>query len=254
MRRGNKDLQSLEYGPDRLPPHVEPADAPSLQVHGEFMNAVRNGIARMLSSNGGDISGGLSEIVKAQMDKALHVTTTADRGLLRKLFTDMGQTTDSDPAKPGSSWTETVLADHTVAYLHANRMRIIEEVQEVAKKVGRRMDEGRSAKGIDGDDGIKDRYLDLFAALGDTLVPADEQRAFLHRAASRFVGGATNADSFRDIAGCKSVLLQRLKSFLESEVPSNYDIKTWKVYGGSEAKARQSMKELFFGVPPPSKL
>jgi hypothetical protein len=133
-----------------------------------------------------------------------------------------------------------VFADETVLCLDAACGRIHREVAAVARNVGEHV----QARGgsIAGDEDLKSRYFDFFVALCDTLVTAEDQQAFARAFAEHLLPEGLQNEG-REM---RREMLQRLKRHLESDVPSNFTADR-SCYGGSEAKTRQRMTEIFFG-------
>jgi len=244
--RGNGDVEGLEHAGSQLEglakaKHLDESSPSSMQFAWLRTEAVRAGKATMASN----LPGAVAKIAAAVLDSALHVCTTTDRTLLRKLTHDMGYSdskeVDSDHPVPASGWAKSVFADRTVEQLVVARGKIHHEVAAVAHAVGENV--LGSGGPVDSDADLKLRYVDFFIALGDTIVPARDQHAFA-RAFAEHIAPERNYEPTQS----RDDMLRRLKCHLESDVPSNF-MADRSCYGGCEVKTRRQMTEIVFGRP-----
>lgn len=238
--RGTTTIEGLEYGSKGIQEaqRLDPSkDAPSMQFVQRRTDAVLAGKELLLGSQ---VPAGVARIAAAVLESALHVVTTADWALLRRITADMGiANAKDDPTNPVpvSGWGSSVFSEENVQQLRAARERLHRKTSETAWSVGQRV-QARTGS-ISSDEDLKAKYFDFFVELCDTMVPANDQHDFANAFAEHLGVASTDGASRTD-------LLQRLKQYLESDLPSDFRPDR-KVSGGSEAKTRQQVRELFFG-------
>merc|ERR1712194_249318 len=111
---------------------------------------------------------------------------------------------------------ETVLSEKTSALLLDKSEHIRSEVSRVATDVGSKMPTLTS-----GDD-IKSHYFDFFLALIDTMATIEQQQLFLQQIAASFPRENRSLD--------RSAMFARVRTFLESPVPDNFELITKASY------------------------
>lgn len=140
---------------------------------------------------------------------------------------------------PIAGWADTVLSDKTADVLLANSARIKAEVANVAREVGGKMPQ------LVSEEDIKSHYFGFFIALVDTMVTVEKQELFMQQYASLLRSTPQAID--------RESLFTRLRSFLESPIPDNFELKTKATFRAeniktNRARTRQRVKELFCGL------
>jgi fatty acid desaturase len=245
--RQNMDLHTLEYT-HKMPP-LQEKDAPSSdQRFWRRTEQVEEGRALLAT----DPSAGVQKIADAVFSSALHVCTTSDKALLRKVTKDMGHREHKeDPAAPSpvptATWHKTVLSEATSSLLTEQAERIRVEVLAVAEQVGKKL-----PPLVDGA-AIKEHFLDFFIALADTLTTPAQQMLFFETACASTGGGRTESFA-KDLGEAKIQLVERLRAYLTAPVPADFSAEARArrrlVSGrgnGKYSQAHQRARELFFG-------
>lgn len=235
--RGNADVQSLEYT-HNMPPKLLESSEQSMQFPWDRTLAIRESKDRLLR---GESESAIAQIAETVLSSALHCCGNADRKLLCQIHKDMklpSLTQAKDHPVPIAMWPETVLSDSTAELLAASSVRIKAEVRRVAQQAGAKFPR------VSSEEDIKDKYVDFFGVLADTVVSSEHQRLFLQRCAKSFPTAPQNID--------RTSTLARLREFLASPVPANFERMTGRQYIAKNAKTdygrtRQKMSDVLFG-------
>jgi hypothetical protein len=231
--RSNGDLRKLEAG-QKLPVKQTAHSPPPMRFAIDRTESV-TGAKKMLGTNP---AAAVVQIAHAVLKSALHVCTTSDKGLLRKLHKDMKYSDfkqESDHPFPFATWHKTVFAESTSKDLSINTKFIAEEVRKVAQGVGASM--GLMPR----DEDIKSSYLDFFVNLADIMVTREQQVAFGKQCAETLNIPIAECDVSR------SGLLSRLKEHLESPVDSDF-MRDPRIGSGSEKDTLRMMGQMVFGA------
>lgn len=235
--RGNGDVRSLEYT-ESMPPTLTEISETSMQFPWERTLEIRRG-KEMLES---DPSAGVAKIAETVVGNALYCCTKADRALLRELHDGMElhrMRQAADHPVPIAHWKSTVLSERNAEYLRVNWGRVEAEVRRVATGVGAKLPKIKSEKEL------KDNYLDFFVALVDTMVTSEQQELFMQRYAKSF---GIDGKSIK-----RSTLLARLREYLESPVPQDFERMDHRQIRLKNAKTgysltRRRVQDLLFGI------
>jgi hemolysin-activating ACP:hemolysin acyltransferase len=217
---------------DTMPEKLQESSPSSMQSAWNRAEVIRK--AKTLLAT--DVKEALVEIADVVFQSALHTCTTADRSLLRHIHQNMKfRASKGDRKDPvaWATWNKTLLSDETTQLLLSEQDNIRAEISSVSRIMGTRLPMMSS------DRILKDKYVDFFVALLDTMVDASQQNIFMQHMAAAFGRDSVELD--------RNALILRLRRFLESPIPDDF-IRRKRKNTTTEKHTLKRASELLFGL------